>query len=141
MLRVEVKPELLRWAVERSRVDELELAVRFPQLDAWQSQERRPTLKQLETFSKATHTPLGFLLLPEPPVERLPIRDLRTVVRDPERPSADLLDTISVDGVQQATVDGRPLYYFSGDGMPGDVNGHGVGGVWFAVRPNGDPVS
>lgn len=66
MLRVEVKPELLRWAVERSRVDELELAVRFPQLEAWQRQERQPTLKQLETFSKATHTPLGFLLLPEP---------------------------------------------------------------------------
>lgn len=94
MLRVEVKPELLRWAVERSRVDELELAVRFPQLEAWHRQERQPTLKQLETFSKATHTPLGFLLLPEPPVERLPIRDLRTVVRGPERPSADLLDTI-----------------------------------------------
>jgi len=94
MLRVEVKPELLRWAVERSRVDELDLAVRFPQLEAWQRQERQPTLKQLETFSKATHTPLGFLLLPEPPVESLPIRDLRTVVRGPARPSADLLDTI-----------------------------------------------
>ena len=94
MLRVEVKPELLRWAVERSRVDALDLSARFPQLDAWERQELRPTLKQLETFSKATRTPLGFLLLPEPPVERLPIRDLRTVVRGPERPSADLLDTI-----------------------------------------------
>ncbi len=94
MMRIEVKPELLRWAVERSRVDVLDLSARFPQLDAWERQELRPTLKQLETFSKATRTPLGFLLLPEPPVERLPIRDLRTVVRGPERPSADLLDTI-----------------------------------------------
>lgn len=94
MLRVDVKPELLRWAVERSRVDELELAARFRHFHAWERQERRPTLKQLETFSKATHTPLGFLFLPEPPAERLPIRDLRTVVHGPARPSADLLDTI-----------------------------------------------
>lgn len=94
MPRVEVKPELLRWAVERSRVDALELATRFPQLEAWKRSDRQPTLKQLETFAKATHTPLGFLLLPEPPVERLPIRDLRTVVHGPKRPSADLLDTI-----------------------------------------------
>ena len=72
MMRIEVKPELLRWAVERSRVDALDLSARFPQLDAWERQERQPTLKQLETFSKATRTPLGYLLLPEPPVERLP---------------------------------------------------------------------
>ncbi len=94
MQRVEVKPELLRWAVERSRVDELVLSTRFPQLGAWEREERQPTLKQLEAFAKATHTPLGYMLLPEPPVERLPIRDLRTGVRSPGRPSADLLDTI-----------------------------------------------
>jgi hypothetical protein len=42
----------------------------------------------------ATHTPIGFLFLPEPPEECLPIRDLRTVVHGPARPSPDLLDTI-----------------------------------------------
>jgi hypothetical protein len=93
MVRVDVRPEVLRWAVERSRVDELSLARKFP-LASWERMERQPTLKQLETFSKATHTPLGYLLLPESPAESLPIRDLRTVVRGPERPSADLLDTI-----------------------------------------------
>lgn len=94
MTRVQVKPELLRWACERSRIDELELSARFPQVEAWERGEKQPTLKQLEAFAKATHTPLGYFFLPEPPVERLPIQDFRTVRDGVARPSADLLDTI-----------------------------------------------
>lgn len=94
MTRVQVKPELLRWACERSRIDEIELSMRFPQVNAWERGEKQPTIKQLEVFAKATHTPLGYFFLPEPPVERLPIQDFRTVREDVVRPSADLLDTI-----------------------------------------------
>ena len=28
-----------------------------------------------------------------------------------------------------------PLYYYAGDEQPGDINGQGVGGVWFIVPP------
>jgi Zn-dependent peptidase ImmA (M78 family) len=91
---VQVSPHLLRWACERSRIDEFELGVRFPQLEDWERGEKQPTLKQLETFAKATHTPIGYFFMPEPPVERLPIQDFRTVREGSSRPSADLLDTI-----------------------------------------------
>jgi len=37
------------------------------------------------------------------------------------------------DGKQQLTYDGWPLYSFSGDHKPGDVNGQGIGGIWFAL--------
>jgi len=77
MLRAEVKPELLRWAVERSRMDPLELELRFPQFEAWERQERHPTLKQLEDFARATHTPIGFLFLAQPIEEPVPIQTLR----------------------------------------------------------------
>ena len=30
-----------------------------------------------------------------------------------------------------------PLYRFAGDQAPGDVNGQGSGGVWFAMAPDG----
>ena len=37
------------------------------------------------------------------------------------------------DGKQQLTYDGWPLYFFSGDHKPGDVNGQGIDGIWFAL--------
>src|SRR5947199_5964593 len=94
-MRVEVKPALLRWARDRAGLAPDELAHRFPQLADWERQEAHPTLKQLEQFANATHTPVGYLFLPEPPVERVPIPDFRTAGnRRIEHPSPDLLDTI-----------------------------------------------
>ncbi len=34
------------------------------------------------------------------------------------------------DGLNQWALRGKPLYFFSGDAAPGDINGEGVGGVW-----------
>lgn len=42
-----------------------------------------------------------------------------------------------VDGAHQVTLDGRPLYTYAQDMAPGDVNGQGVGGVWWVVAPDG----
>lgn len=94
-LRVDVEPALLAWVRERSGLDDEYLEGRFPKLGAWESQEIKPTLKQLEAFASATHTPFGLLLLPEPPDEEIPLPDFRTM-RDQagEVPTADLLDTI-----------------------------------------------
>jgi len=95
MLRVDVNPELLRWARERSGLEIATLEHRFPKLEAWERREAQPTFKQLEGFPPATHTPIGFLFLNRPPVERVPIPDFRTVASARfDRPSPDLLDTI-----------------------------------------------
>jgi Zn-dependent peptidase ImmA (M78 family) len=94
-VKVEVAAELLRWAVERAGYSETSLAGRFPKLGQWLSGQDRPTLKQLERFAQATHAPVGYFFLREPPQERVPIPDLRTVGNvHIERPSPDLLDTI-----------------------------------------------
>ncbi|WP_043678478.1 hypothetical protein [Streptomyces xylophagus] len=45
------------------------------------------------------------------------------------------------DGQVQITVGGWPVYRFSGDSKPGDLNGQGVGGTWFAVGPTGDKAT
>lgn len=44
------------------------------------------------------------------------------------------------DGIKQQTIDCWPLYTFSGDAKPGDTNGQGVGGTWYAVSPEGKLV-
>jgi Zn-dependent peptidase ImmA (M78 family)/transcriptional regulator with XRE-family HTH domain len=95
--RVPVKPEMLRWARDRAGRSLASLVERIPQLELWESGEESPTLKQLEGFAKATHTPIGYLFLQEPPVERVPIPDFRTVGNEHlERPSPDLLDTVYI---------------------------------------------
>ena len=54
---------------------------------------------------------------------------------------ASLLGTITRDdGTMQATYNGWPLYYFEDDTAPGDINGQGVGGVWFLVNAAGDAI-
>jgi len=44
-------------------------------------------------------------------------------------------------GDTQVMVNGAPLYHWAGDAEPGDVTGHGVGDVWWAVTPSGDAVA
>src|SRR5262245_6228966 len=97
MTKVEVKPELLRWARERSGLAESDLIERFPKYELWETGEASPTMRQLEAYAKKTLTPLGYFFLPEPPEEKLPIPDFRTVRdRGVRRPSPNLLETIHI---------------------------------------------
>jgi Zn-dependent peptidase ImmA (M78 family) len=94
-VRVHVEPALLEWATDRSGRSSDELSERFPRLDSWASGDGQPTLNQLEGFARATNTPVGFLLLHEPPELPLPVPDFRTMPGAvPARVSPDLLDTI-----------------------------------------------
>ncbi len=94
-MRVEVQPNMLRWARERAGLDIPTLSERFPKLPEWEGGGTQPTLKQLEAFAKAVHVPFGYLMLPDPPAEPLPVPDFRTLAgRAVRRPSPNLLDTI-----------------------------------------------
>ncbi|PKN62614.1 MAG: DNA-binding protein [Deltaproteobacteria bacterium HGW-Deltaproteobacteria-15] len=96
-MRVEIRPALLRWARERAGFTLDSLSRRFPQLHAWERGEAKPTIKQVERFAKATFTPVGYLFLPEPPLEQIPIPDFRTVENEYiGRPSPNLLDTLYI---------------------------------------------
>jgi len=45
--------------------------------------------------------------------------------------------TVRKDGSIQVTYAGMPLYYYAADQKPGDVNGQGVGSVWYIVGGDG----
>ncbi len=137
MSRVTVKPELFRWARERARLDAAALTRRFPKYEEWESGEARPTLKQLEDLAKATLTPFGYFFLPEPPEEKLPIPDFRTLAgQAPRRPSARLLETIYACQRRQdwyrdyaITVGLEPLPFIGGSHIR-----DGVGSVAESIR-------
>ncbi|MEQ0557513.1 SCO0930 family lipoprotein [Amycolatopsis sp. NEAU-NG30] len=41
------------------------------------------------------------------------------------------------DGTMQVTVGGWPVYTYAQDAAPGEANGHGAGGTWYAMEPSG----
>jgi len=93
--RVAVKPEILRWAVNRAKKNEEAVVSKFPRFPRWLDGTERPTIHQLEDFANFTKVPLGTLFLEHPPEETLPVPFYRTIDnRTPESPSAELLDTI-----------------------------------------------
>ena len=135
--RVPVRPELLRWARERSRIAPDRFEKRFPRFRAWEREKPHPTFRQLEGFAKATRTPIGFLFLAEPPEQPLPIPDFRTIADRPvARPSPDLLDTLYLCQERQAwyrdhaLMDGEAPLPFVGSISASD----GVEGVATRIR-------
>lgn len=96
MIRVDIKPELLSWARERAGLETDALEHRFPKLAAREQGTVTPTLKQVEDFAKAMHTPVGFLFLQQPPVEEIPIRRIEFSII-----SEKSLHTRMVDSVER----------------------------------------
>ena len=101
--RVTIQPNLLTWARERAGLSLDSLANKFPRIAEWEAGRLQPTLKQLERFAGAVHVPIGYLFLPEPPRESLPIPDFRTVSdRSITRLNVNLLDMIYLCQERQA---------------------------------------
>lgn len=93
--RLEVAPRMISWARERAGLTVDDLAGRFKRLQQWEMGAVKPTIRQLQDFARATHTPVGYLFLGEPPVETLPVTDFRRMPDAKHRtPSPDLLDML-----------------------------------------------
>lgn len=93
-VEVEVSPDVIRWVCARrgTTIEALEAKTKRP-LSKWVSGEKRPTILQLEDFAATTLTPLGYLLLAEPPDEQPPIPHYRSSREHGSwRPSAELLE-------------------------------------------------
>jgi Zn-dependent peptidase ImmA (M78 family) len=97
-MKATVKPVLLQWARERASLTTEDFAQRLhvrPERIAEWEVTGELTLKQLEDVARVSHTPVGYLFLPEPPIEKLPIPDFRTVGSQTlQQPSPDLLDVV-----------------------------------------------
>jgi len=103
MIRTSIKPELLRWAIERASQSKEKLRARFPNIDQWERGEVVPTFRQIERFAKAVSVPVGYLFLSKPPEESIPIPDLRRMPgASLVPPSPELLDTIYLCQRRQA---------------------------------------
>jgi transcriptional regulator with XRE-family HTH domain len=99
-MNLTLQPTVLRWARERAGLSADRLAAKVKtrpdRVNAWE-QTGELRFKQAEDLARVTHTPFGFLFLPEPPEDQLGIPDFRTLHDGPvERPSPDLLETVQL---------------------------------------------
>lgn len=94
-MKVSPNPEALLWAIDRCGETVDSLSRKWPQLEAWITQVHKPTLRQLEDFSKRVHVRLDLLF--EKNVPRLPLQiaDFRTQGAPSGEPSPGLYDTVS----------------------------------------------
>lgn len=94
-----VNPTLLTWSRERAGLSTEQVAKKLPvkpeRVEEWEAGETKPTFLQAQKWANLAHIPFGFLFLRHPPVEQLPLPDLRTVGGvAPRRPTLELLDTV-----------------------------------------------
>ena len=91
---VNVNTNVLTWAIARAGYELDAFTVKFPKVQKWLEGEKKPTVKQLEDFSKKVYLPFGYLFLPEPPKEKLPIPFFRSEGKRADKVSVNVYDTI-----------------------------------------------
>lgn len=85
---------MLTWAIARAGYDVPAFAEKFPKIIDWLEGQKKPTVKQLEEFSKKVYLPFGYLFLTQPPQERLPIPYFRTNGNPGDHINIHVYDTI-----------------------------------------------
>lgn len=100
MAQALITSDVLTWARERAHISmdalSAKLSTKVERLEAWENGELKPTFKQAQTLAQKLHIPFGYLFLSEPPVEKLPIPDLRTFGdKEPESISPAFRDLIN----------------------------------------------
>ncbi|CAI8992510.1 Peptidase_M78 domain-containing protein [Pseudomonas sp. IT-P74] len=78
-----INPDVLRWARERASLSASTLAKSLGTQEdnvlAWEQGKKKPSFNQAMNYARQTYIPFGYLYLSQPPVESLPLPDLRTI--------------------------------------------------------------
>ena len=91
---VNVNANMLTWAIARAGYELHDFTAMLPNVQEWIEGTKKPTVKQLEGFSRKMHLPFGYLFLPDPPREKLPIPFFRTNNTQATQVSVNVYDTI-----------------------------------------------
>lgn len=95
--RVEnINKELIEWAIIRNGNSLEEFYAQNPNVESWIKGEKFPTVKQLENFTHKVHVPFGYMFLPQPPNETIPLPFFRTGKTTTNRVSLNVFHTVQI---------------------------------------------
>ncbi|MBN2463642.1 MAG: ImmA/IrrE family metallo-endopeptidase [Dehalococcoidia bacterium] len=94
-----ITPQLIRWARERRNLTMSAAAKKMhvnpDKLNDWENSKGHPTFRQAQDLANKLKIPFGYLFLSKPPIESLPLPDLRTIKNEtPAQPSPNFLDVL-----------------------------------------------
>ena len=120
--QIRLQPGVLLWARQRAKLSADALADKMrlkpERVLAWE-RSGNISMSQAQKLAHATYTPFGYLFLPEPPDESLPISDFRTVGDEPPRqPSPNLLDTVYAMQRRQAWMREEMIIEYEAQPLP-----------------------
>ena len=95
--RVEnINKEIIEWAIIRNGNSLEEFYAQNPNVESWIKGEKNPTVKQLENFTHKVHVPFGYMFLPKPPNETIPLPFFRTGKKNTNKVSLNVYHTIQI---------------------------------------------
>ncbi|MEN5306130.1 ImmA/IrrE family metallo-endopeptidase [Chryseobacterium cucumeris] len=95
--RVEnINKELIEWAIIRNGNSLEEFYAQNPNVESWIKGEKFPTVKQLESFTHKVHVPFGYMFLPQPPNETIPLPFFRTGKTSTNKVSLNIFHTVQI---------------------------------------------
>ena len=92
--RVNIQPDILRWAIQRAGVSEEKAIEAFPLLDSWLPQKKQPTLNQLKRFAVKFYVPLVYLFMDNRPEEVIPFPMFRGEAGQQDHFDLNVYDTV-----------------------------------------------
>ncbi|WP_288447429.1 ImmA/IrrE family metallo-endopeptidase [uncultured Chryseobacterium sp.] len=96
-IRVEnINKELIEWAIIRNGNSLQEFYAQNPNVESWIKGEKFPTVKQLENFTHKVHVPFGYMFLPQPPNETIPLPFFRTGKATTNKVSLNVFHTVQI---------------------------------------------
>ncbi|MDX8053734.1 hypothetical protein SK571_30550 [Lentzea sp. BCCO 10_0798] len=121
---------------ETSPDDKMELQVlRSPNLGEVLADHEQYTLYRYD--EDTTNPPKSNCVEPDCTLKWIPL--LTAEMKTTTGIDAALLGVVErSNGTRQVTLNEHPLYRYAHDEKAGDATGDGLGGVWFAVAPNGE---
>ena len=91
-----INKEIIEWAIIRNGNSLEEFYAQNPNVESWIKGEKNPTVKQLENFTHKVHVPFGYMFLPKPPNETIPLPFFRTGKKNTNKVSLNVFHTIQI---------------------------------------------
>ena len=92
--RIKINKEIYIWAIKESKKDFEEIEYKFKDIEAWISQDKFPTFRQVEELANFLKVPLGYMFLDEPPKTDIIQSEFRTIGNKIPEVSKELKDTL-----------------------------------------------